>query len=136
VEDRIVTASGRDRDDAAPQRGPGGGPEPGPVDPTRDVPVGPTRDIPVDPTRDVPVDPLDEAPPTSPRGSLALTVVAFVLGALAFLPTGLSFLVGPVGMACGLIAHLKGRRAGFGAAVVAAVGTVVGLSLRTFLDIY
>lgn len=82
------------------------------------------------------VDPLDEAPPTTPRGSLALTVVAFVLGALAFLPTGLTFLFGPVGMGCGLVAHLKGRRAGFGAAVVAAVGTVVGLSLRTLLDIY
>jgi hypothetical protein len=124
VEDRTVTASGRDGDDADRWRGRA---------PDR---VHGTPDGVVDQTGDGAVDPLDEAPPTTPRGSLALTVVAFVLGAVAFLPTGLSFLLGPVGMACGLIAHLKGQRAGFGAAVVAAVGTVVGLSLRTFLDIY
>lgn len=85
---------------------------------------------------EIEVDPLDEAPPTTPRGSLVLTITAAVLGALAFLPTGLSFVLGPVGMGCGLVAHLKGRRAGFGAAVFAGVGTVVGLSLRTLLDIY
>ena len=81
-------------------------------------------------------DPLDEAPATTPRGALVLTVVGFVLGGLAFLPTGLSFVLGPIGMASGLVANLKGRRAGFAAAVVAAVGTVVGLSLRALLDLY
>ncbi len=82
------------------------------------------------------VDPLDEAPTVSPSGSLALTIVAFVLGAAAYLPTGLSFLLGPLGMGCGLIAHLKGRRAGFGAAVFAAVGTVLGLAFQNFLTAY
>ena len=79
------------------------------------------------------VDPLDEAPPVGPRGSLALTVVAWVLAVAAVVPSGLSFVLGPLGMACGLIAHLKGRRAGFAAAVAAAVTTVIGLSLQSFL---
>lgn len=79
-------------------------------------------------------DPLDDAPDVGPRGSLALTVAAWVLAAGAVLPTGLSFVLGPIGMACGLIAHLKGRRAGFVAASAAAVATVIGLSLQSFLD--
>ncbi len=83
---------------------------------------------------DLHVDPLDDAPDVSPRGSLVLTVVAWVLAAAAFLPTGLSFVLGPLGMGCGLVAHLKGRRAGFAAAVAAAVATVVGLSIQSFLD--
>lgn len=81
-------------------------------------------------------DPLDEAPATSPRGATALTALGFVLGVLAFLPTGLTFVLGPVGMGCGLVANLKGQRAGFAAAVVAGVGTVVGLSARALLDLY
>lgn len=80
------------------------------------------------------VDPLDEAPEVTPRGSLVLTVSAWVLAVAALLPTGLSFVLGPLGMGCGLIAHLKGRRAGFAAAVAAAVTTVVGLSLQSFLE--
>lgn len=83
---------------------------------------------------DLHLDPLDEAPDVSPRGALALTVIAWVLAAAAVLPTGLSFVLGPLGMGCGLIAHLKGRRAGFVAAAVAAVTTVVGLSIQSFLD--
>ncbi len=82
------------------------------------------------------LDPLDEAPPTTPRGAGVLVVVAAVLAALSFLPTGLSLVFGPIGMGCGLVAHLKGRRAGFAAAVVAGIGTVVGLSLRALLDLY
>lgn len=78
-------------------------------------------------------DPLDDAPPVTPRGSLVLTVIAWVLAVAALLPTGLSFLLGPVGMACGLVAHLKGRRAGFVAACAAALATVLGLSLQAFL---
>lgn len=81
-------------------------------------------------------DPLDETPATTPRGALLLAALGFVLGIAAFLPTGLSFVLGPIGMTCGLIAHLKGRRAGFAAAVVAGVGTVAGLSLRAFLDAF
>ena len=80
------------------------------------------------------VDPLDDAPPVTPRGSLPLTVVAWVLAVVAVVPTGLSLVLGPLGMACGLVAHLKGRRAGFAAAATAAVTTVVGLSLQSFLE--
>ena len=83
---------------------------------------------------DLHADPLDEAPDVSPRGSLVLTVVAWVLAAAAVLPTGLSLVLGPLAMGCGLIAHLKGRRAGFAAAVTAAVTTIVGLSVQSFLD--
>ena len=82
---------------------------------------------------DLHADPLDEAPDVSPRGALALTVVAWLLAAAALLPTGLSLLLGPLGMGCGLVAHLKGRRAGFAAAVAAAVATVIGLSVQSFL---
>lgn len=82
------------------------------------------------------IDPLDEAPETTPRGAGVLVVVAAVLAGLSFLPTGLSLVLGPLGMGCGLVAHLKGRRAGFTAAVVAGVGTVAGLSLRALLDLY
>ena len=83
---------------------------------------------------DLQADPLDGAPDVSPRGALALTVIAWVLAAAAVLPTGLSFVLGPLGMGCGLVAHLKGRRSGFAAAVAAAVATVVGLSIQSFLD--
>lgn len=83
---------------------------------------------------DLHVDPLDEAPEVTPRGSLVLTVVAWILAAAALLPTGLSFVLGPLGMGCGLVAHLKGRRAGFAAAAAAAITTVVGLSIQSFLD--
>lgn len=83
---------------------------------------------------DLQADPLDDAPDVSPRGALALTVIAWVLAAAAVLPTGLSFVLGPLGMGCGLVAHLKGRRAGFAAAAAAAVATVVGLSIQSFLD--
>jgi hypothetical protein len=83
---------------------------------------------------DLHLDPLDDAPDVSPRGALALTVIAWILAAAAVLPTGLSFVLGPLGMGCGLVAHLKGRRAGFVAAAVAAVTTVVGLSIQSFLD--
>ena len=79
------------------------------------------------------VDPLDEAPEATPTGSLALTVVAWVLAVAAAVPTGASFVVGPLGMACGLLAHTKGRHAGFVAAVAAGIGTVVGLSLQFLL---
>ena len=79
------------------------------------------------------VDPLDEALVVSPRGALALVVTAWLLAVAAVLPTGLSFVLGPLGMACGLLAHLKGRRAGFAAACAAAATTVVGLSLQSFL---
>ena len=57
-------------------------------------------------------------------------MVAWILAVAAVVPTGMSFVLGPLGMACGLVAHLKGRRAGFAAAVAAAIATVVGLSVQ------
>lgn len=74
-----------------------------------------------------PEDRAEQAPTGSPRGARALTVVAFALAVLALVE--LPMVLGPLGMACGLIAHVKGDRAGFAAAVVAAVTTVVGLTL-------
>ena len=79
------------------------------------------------------VDPLDEGPQATPTGSLAPTVAAWVLAVAAAVPTGASFVIGPIGMACGLLAHTKGRRAGFTAAVAAGIGTAVGLSLQFLL---
>lgn len=78
-------------------------------------------------------DPLDHAPPTTPRGAGLLVVAAWVLAVLAVLPTGLSFVLGPLGMVCGLVAHLKGRSNGFVAACVAGATTVVGLSVQAYL---
>lgn len=79
------------------------------------------------------IDPLDDAPATTPRGAGPLVVLAWVLAVVAVLPTGLSLVLGPVGMGCGLIAHLKGRRSGFVAACVAAATTVVGLSVQAWI---
>lgn len=67
----------------------------------------------------------------SPRGSLVLVVLALVAAGLAALG-GLAPVAGPVGMALGLIAHVKGHRLGMPAAVVAGVATVVGFTI-TFL---
>jgi hypothetical protein len=87
-----------------------------------------------DPRRaDATSDPLDHAPPTSSRGARPLVVAAWVLAVLAVLPSGLSVVLGPLGMGCGLVAHLKGRRDGFVAACVAAAATVVGLSIQAFV---
>lgn len=77
------------------------------------------------------VDPLDDAPETTPNGSLVLTVAAFLLAAAALVQ--IPIVLGPLGMACGLVAHVKGRRAGFVAAVAAGITTVVGLSVQFLL---
>ena len=67
----------------------------------------------------------------SPRGALALVVLAFASAVLAAIG-GLAPVAGPVGMALGLMAHVKGLRLGLPAAVVAGVATVVGFTI-TFL---
>lgn len=71
-----------------------------------------------------------EPPVASPRGATALVVVAFVCALLALIELPLVF--GPAGMVTGLLAHVKGHRAGFAAAIVAGVTTVVGMSLLFF----
>lgn len=67
----------------------------------------------------------------SPRGAAVLVLLAFVAALLAAIG-GLAPVAGPVGMALGLIAHIKGHRLGMPAAIVAGVATVVGFTL-TFL---
>lgn len=67
----------------------------------------------------------------SPRGAHLLAGLGLVSGVLAAV-TGLHMVVGPVGMALGLVGHVKGSRLGMPAAIVAGIGTVVGMSL-TFL---
>jgi hypothetical protein len=88
-------------------------------------PEGPVADE----TRDVERDPFAPVE-ASPRGATALTVAAFALAGLALFQVPI--LLGPLGMLCGLVAHVKGARRGFAAAVTAGVTTVVGMSL-TFL---
>ncbi len=67
-------------------------------------------------------------PEASPRGRRALTVAAFLL-ALASLFNVWPFLLGPVGMASGLVAHVKGDRLGFAAAVTAGVLMMIGMAI-------
>lgn len=73
-----------------------------------------------------------EDPVASPRGARALTVAAFVLGVLAL--AQLPLVLGPAGMVCGLLAHVKGDRWGFAGAVVAGITTVLGMSLLLLFD--
>lgn len=67
----------------------------------------------------------------SPRGAATLVALAFGAAVLAVVG-GLAPIAGPVGMALGLIAHVKGHRLGMPAAIVAGVATVVGFTI-TFL---
>ena len=68
----------------------------------------------------------------SPRGAAALVVITFVLAALA-LAAGLAPLAGPLGMATGLVAHVKGHRLGMPATVVAGLATVAGMTVALYL---
>ncbi len=63
----------------------------------------------------------------SPRGATPLAVLA-VLAAVAAALMGVEAVAGPVGMALGLIAHVKGSRLGLPATALAAVGMVVGMA--------
>ena len=68
----------------------------------------------------------------SPRFATPLAVVAVVC-AVAAAATGLAPLFGPIGMASGLIAHVKGSRYGMPAAVLAGLGMIVGMSVILYL---
>lgn len=68
----------------------------------------------------------------SPRFATPLAVLAALLGVAAAL-TGLAAVAGPVGMALGLIAHVKGSRLGMPAAFVAGIGMIVGMTIIMFL---
>lgn len=68
----------------------------------------------------------------SPRGATLLAVLGFVAAALA-LVAGLAPVAGPVGMALGLVAHVKGSRLGMVAAGVAGVAMIAGFALASYL---
>ena len=67
-------------------------------------------------------------PELSPRGARVLTVVGGLLAVVALFQ--LAIVTGPLGMAAGLLGHLKGDRWGFKVAVAAGITTLVGLSLQ------
>ena len=68
----------------------------------------------------------------SPRFATPLAIVAAVLG-LAATITGIAVIAGPLGMALGLIAHVKGSRLGMPAAVLAGLGMIVGMTFTLYL---
>ena len=68
----------------------------------------------------------------SPRFATPLAVVAFLL-AIAALVLRLEVVTGPLGMAVGLIAHLKGSRLGIPAAVASGVAMIAGMAISMYL---
>jgi len=68
----------------------------------------------------------------SPRFATPLAVLGGLLG-LPAMVTGLALVFGPLGMALGLVAHVKGSRLGIPAATVAAVAMIAGMAMTNFL---
>jgi hypothetical protein len=68
----------------------------------------------------------------SPRLASPLAVVALALAVVAAL-SGLEVVAGPLGMAVGLIAHVKGSRLGMPAAVAAGIAMIIGMSVTNWL---
>jgi CBS-domain-containing membrane protein len=81
-----------------------------------------------DPDRPDPFAPVD----ASPRFATAFAVAGFAL-ALVAIVSRLEVLAGPLGMAAGLVAHVKGSRLGMPAAIVAGVAMIVGMSVAFWL---
>jgi uncharacterized membrane protein AbrB (regulator of aidB expression) len=81
-----------------------------------------------DPDRPDPFAPVQ----ASPRFATAFAVVGFAF-ALAAVLTRLEVLAGPLGMAAGLVAHVKGSRLGMPAAIVAGIAMIVGMSVAFWL---
>jgi hypothetical protein len=97
--------------------------EPGPERRT-ELPSEPGVEI----SRDDPFAPVE----ASPRLATPLAVVALALAVVAAL-SGLEVVAGPLGMAVGLIAHVKGSRLGMPAAVAAGIAMIVGMSVTNWL---
>lgn len=76
-------------------------------------------------------DPFDP-PEASPRGATALAVASFVFGLVAIVQQPL--VLGPAGMVTGLLAHVKGNRAGFAGAILSGVTTVLGMAVLFLFD--
>jgi hypothetical protein len=68
----------------------------------------------------------------SPRLATPLALVAFAL-AIAAAFGRMEMVAGPLGMAVGLIAHVKGSRLGLPAAVVAGLAMIVGMAITMTL---
>ena len=68
----------------------------------------------------------------SPRFATPLAVIGLLCGVAAAV-TGLAAVLGPVGMAFGVVAHVKGSRLGMPAAVVAGIGMIIGFSVIMYL---
>jgi hypothetical protein len=68
----------------------------------------------------------------SPRFATTLAVFGAVFGVAAAV-TGLAPVFGPIGMALGLMGHVKGSRYGLPAAVLAGIGMIVGMSIILYL---
>jgi hypothetical protein len=68
----------------------------------------------------------------SPRFATPLALVAFGLAVVAIVAR-MEAVAGPVGMAVGLVAHVKGSRLGMPAAIAAGIATIVGMSITLYL---
>jgi hypothetical protein len=81
-----------------------------------------------DPQPHDPFAPID----ASPRFATPLALAALVSAAAALL-TGLAAVAGPLGMALGLISHVKGSRLGMPAAVTAGLAMIAGFTITLYL---
>lgn len=82
-----------------------------------------------EPTERDPFAPID----ASPRFATPIAVLAILLGVAAALIWTVAIIAGPVGMAAGLVAHVKGSRLGMPATVVAAIGMIAGMAITFYL---
>lgn len=69
---------------------------------------------------------------TSPRFAHAYAAAALLLGVVSVVGLVAPF-SGPIGMALGLVAHVKGSRFGMPSTVIAGVGMIMGMSLTMYL---
>lgn len=91
-------------------------------------PSPPVESAVTEPERPDPFAPVE----ASPRFATPLAFVAFALALLAAV-SGLHVVAGPVGMAVGLVAHVKGSRLGMPAAFAAGIGMIIGMSITSLL---
>jgi hypothetical protein len=68
----------------------------------------------------------------SPRFATSLAAAGFVLAAAAIL-LRLEPIAGPLGMAVGVVAHVKGSRLGIPAAIASGVAMIAGMAISMYL---
>lgn len=76
-------------------------------------------------------DPWDDVE-ASPRFATSLAVLAALLGVVSVVGL-VAPIAGPVGMAAGLVSHVKGSRLGMPSAIVAGVGMIIGMAVLLYL---